>query len=135
MSQTTLIDSNILIDVANEDPHWFEWSAEHLAIAADHGPIGINPLIYAEFCQNFQSAEEADNALPPEIERFALPYEAGFPASEAFVAYRKRGGARRSPLPDFYIGAHAHVHGMRLLTRDVSRFRTYFPDVELICPE
>ncbi|MFC9892547.1 type II toxin-antitoxin system VapC family toxin [Nocardia sp. NPDC127579] len=107
-----------------------------MAQARDLGATVINPIIYAEVAGGFDSIEELNEALPEsELERVELPYASGFVASKAFVAYRRRGGEKRSPLPDFYIGAHAAVSGYRLLTRDPARFRTYFPNLELIAPD
>lgn len=131
----TLVDSCVLLDLTTEDPDWLEWSSNALAEAADAGPIIINPIIYAEVSVDFARVEELDVALPPdEYRREALPFEAGFLAGKAFVKYRRAGGAKRSPMPDFYIGAHAAVRKYRLLTRDTSRYRTYFPKVQLITP-
>jgi predicted nucleic acid-binding protein len=132
---TTLVDSNVLLDVATDDPAWGAWSADALAQAADEGQLMINALIYAEVSAGFALIEDLDDALPADIYlRAPLPYEAAFLAGKAFVAYRKRGGERTAPLPDFYIGAHAAVIGCRLLTRDARRYRTYFPKIELIAP-
>lgn len=132
----TLVDSCVLLDILTDDPIWADWSADALATARDHGTLAINPIIYAEVSAGFDAIEELDAALPAdEIIRETLPYQAGFLAAKAFLAYRKRGGERRSPLPDFYIGAHAAVLGYRLLTRDEKRYRTYFPTLRLICPE
>ena len=131
-----LIDSCVLIDVLSNDPTWYEWSSAQLTGLIDAGSGVINQVIYAEACGSFDSPEEVDRAVrPDELRRVDLPWQAAFPASRAFRVYRRRGGTKTSPLPDFYIGAHAQVGGLKLLTRDVSRFRTYFPDVELICPE
>lgn len=131
----TLVDSNVLLDVATEDSAWGRWSAEALARAADEGPLAINPLVYAEVSIGFGTIEELDDALPPETYvRVPLPYEAGFLAGKAFLAYRRRKGVKTSPLPDFYIGAHAAVGGYRLLTRDDNPYRTYFPTVPLLSP-
>ena len=95
----------------------------------------INPLVYAEVSTCFDRIEDLEAALPQDaFRREALPYDAAFLAGKCFLAYRRRGGTRRSPLPDFYIGAHAAVAGYRLLTRDASRYRTYFPRLELIAP-
>jgi predicted nucleic acid-binding protein len=106
-----------------------------LAEVSDNDTLVINPLIYAEASVNFTSVEALEDLLPAEtFRRDELPYEAAFLAGKAFAAYRRRGGARTSPLPDFYIGAHAAVSGYRLLTRDATRYRTYFPTVELISP-
>lgn len=132
---TTLVDSGVMLDVLTEDPSWAEWSGGALAQARDAGRLVINPIVYAEVSIGFERIEDLDDAVPAgELERESLPYEAGFVAGKAFLAYRRRGGQRRSPLPDFYIGAHAAVRRYRLLTRDVARFRTYFPSVELLAP-
>ena len=130
-----LVDSNVLLDVLTEDPHWFEWSAESLARIAERESLAINPVIYAEVSVGFDRIEDMEAALPaPQFHRLSLPWEAAFLAGKCFIAYRRRGGARRSPLPDFYIGAHASVAGLRLLTRDASRYRTYFPKLRLLAP-
>ena len=130
-----LVDSNILLDVLTNDPHWFERSAATLArLGADHELV-INPIVYAEVSVGFDRIEDLDAALPDEFfRREALPWEAAFLAGKCFVKYRGAGGARRAPLPDFYIGAHAAVRGMPLLTRDAGRYRTYFPKLELVVP-
>ncbi len=129
-----LVDSNVLLDILVEDPDWFEWSAASVAEA--DAVLGINALVYAEVSMGFSSASEVDEVLPETVfRRLPLPWEAAFLAGQAFLTYRRRGGSRRSPLPDLYIGAHAEVAGFRLLTRDASRYRTYFPDVELIAPD
>ena len=131
----TLVDSNVLLDVLTEDAEWYAWSARALELQANRTVLAINPIIYSEVSVGFQRIEELDAALPPKsIHRLALPWEAGFLAGKCFLAYRARGGARRSPLPDFYIGAHASVAGMTLLTRDATRYRTYFPALELVAP-
>lgn len=132
----TLVDSNVILDLVTDDRQWSEWSAEALSRAADESALAINPLIYAEVSIGFTTVEELEHLLPAEMfGRLALPYEAAFLAGKAFLAYRRRGGERRAPLADFYIGAHAAVSGLRLLTRDARRYRTYFPKVELIAPE
>jgi len=134
-SPATLVDSNVLLDVLTADPRWGQWSGDELGRALDHGRLVINPLIYAEVSTGFDRIEDLDDALPPrEFDREALPYEAGFLAGKAFLTYRRRGGARRSPLADFYIGAHATVRGYQLLTRDAQRYRTYFPTLALTSP-
>lgn len=131
-----LIDANVLLDVATEDPQWYEWSATALATTARAAPLLINPLIYAEVSANYDSIEELDDALPDNLfRRASLPYPAGFLAARAFLSYRSRGGQRRSPLPDFYIGAHAAVDRLTLVTRDARRYRTYFPTVDLMAPD
>ncbi len=130
-----LVDTNVFVDVWTSDPHWGAWSSEHLAQAADHDVIAINPIVYAELAVGFETAAQLELTLDSaDIQRLPLPYETGWDAARAFAAYRNRGGSRRSPLPDFYIGAHALVAGCQLLTRDASRYRTYFPSVRLIAP-
>lgn len=131
----TLADSNVLLDVLTDDPAWGRWSGAALARAADDGEVAINPIIYAEVSLAFARIEDLDEALPPAaFRRFPLPWEAGFLAGRCFDRYRRRGGARRSPLPDFYIGAHAAVSGFVLLTRDPSRYRSYFPKLSILSP-
>lgn len=130
-----LVDSNVLLDVATDDPTWASWSSEALREAADESTLAINPIVYAEVSVAYANIEDLEAVFPAEIfRRDRPPYEAGFLAGKAFLQYRKRGGIRRSPLPDFYIGAHAAVAGFRLLTRDGKRYRSYFPTVELITP-
>ena len=131
----TLVDSCVLLDVLTDDPTWADWSDDALARARDLGSVIINPIVYAEVAAGFDTIEDLDAALPEsELGREDLPYAAGFVAGKAFVAYRRKGGEKRCPLPDFYIGAHAVVAGYRLLTRDAARFRTYFPRVQVIAP-
>jgi predicted nucleic acid-binding protein len=130
-----LVDSNILLDVATEDPEWGDWSARALAKAAEHTVLVINPIIYAEVSVGYTTIEALDAALPGSVyKREALPWEAGFLAGKSYLAYRRRGGARTSPLPDFYIGAHAAIEGLALLTRDTARYRSYFPSVDVLGP-
>ncbi|NJD11584.1 MAG: type II toxin-antitoxin system VapC family toxin [Gemmatimonadetes bacterium] len=130
-----LVDSNVLLDVLTEDPRWFEWSATELENAAELHPLIIDPLVYAEVSIGFARIEELDEALPPSLfQRESLPWEAAFLAGKVFLKYRRGGGVRRSPLPDFFIGAHAAVAGYILLTRDAARYRTYFPTLELRAP-
>ncbi|HEY9751790.1 MAG TPA: type II toxin-antitoxin system VapC family toxin, partial [Coleofasciculaceae cyanobacterium] len=131
----TLVDSNVILDIVTEDPNWFEWSSAQLIQAADQGNLIINPIIYAEISIGFTQIEELDAALPPDFfQRQPLPWNAAFLAGKAFLQYRQLGGDRRSPLPDFYIGAHAVILGIPLLTRDVNRYQTYFPELQLITP-
>jgi predicted nucleic acid-binding protein len=133
---TVLVDSNVLLDVLTEDADWYAWSSAALAAAADEGSLAINPLIYAEVSIGFERVEELDGALPPQMFlRLPLPWEAAFLAGKCFLSYRRAGGIRRSPLPDFYVGAHAAVERMPLLTRDPARYRTYLPALDLIAPE
>jgi hypothetical protein len=130
-----LVDSNVLLDVVTDDPLWGGWSVAALERAANQSSLIINPIVYAEVSMGFTRVEELEEALPDAVfAREALPYEAAFLAGKAFLAYRKRGGVRRAPLPDFYIGAHAAVAGHALLTRDARRYRAYFPTVRLIAP-
>jgi predicted nucleic acid-binding protein len=131
----TLVDSSVILDILTADPGWAQWSSGALAQARDDGDLVINPIVYAEVSAGFSKIEDLDDAVPEsDFEREHLPYQAGFLAGRAFLAYRRRGGQRRSPLPDFYIGAHAAVRKYRLLTRDSARYRTYFPSVEVIAP-
>jgi predicted nucleic acid-binding protein len=130
----TLVDSNVLLDLFTADPRWLEWSETQIADAIDRGPTLINPIVYAEISISFERIEELEQTLPKEIEREPLPWEAAFLAGKCFVEYRRRGGERRSPLPDFYVGAHAAVSGRALLTRDPSRYRSLFPRLALISP-
>ena len=132
----TLVDSSVILDIVTEDPAWSEWSADALARALDDGVLVINPIVYAEVSVGFDRIEDLDDAVPADdFRREALPYAAGFLAGKAFLAYRRRAGQKQSPLPDFYIGAHAAIRGYRLLTRDAARYRTYFPTIILISPE
>jgi len=131
----TLVDSDVLIDLFGPDAAWTGWSTDALADAIEDGVVFVNQIVYAEISIGFSAVEDCDWALDAQgIERVPVPWPAAFLAGRAFVDYRRRGGARRSPLPDFFIGAHAAVAGLRLLTRDASRYRTYFPTVELIAP-
>ncbi|HEV2721081.1 MAG TPA: type II toxin-antitoxin system VapC family toxin [Thermoanaerobaculia bacterium] len=136
MPPETLVDSNIIIDVVRGDPPWSEWSSQALSLAGSESILVIDPLIYAEVSIGYDSIEEVEAALPERLfRRDPLPYDAAFLAGKAFLAYRRRGGTRSAPLPDFYIGAHAAVAGFRLLTRDARRFRTYFPTLEILAPD
>jgi predicted nucleic acid-binding protein len=130
-----LVDANVLLDVMTEDERWLAWSAEALAEAADRFRLVINPVIYAEVSIRYSRIEALDAALPKAMfDREAIPYEAAFLAGKAFLAYRRRSGTKRSPLPDFFIGAHAAVAGYSLMTRDAARYRSYFPKLRLIAP-
>ena len=131
-----LVDSNVLLDVMTEAASWLSWSVSAIERAADTSRLVINPVIYAETSVRFSRIEELDAALPGDLfEREPIPYEAAFLAGKAYLAYRRRGGTRRSPLPDFLIGAHAAVSSYRLLTRDSARYRAYFPKLSLIAPD
>lgn len=125
----------MLLDVLTDDPTWSAWSGQALAECAERSALAINPVIYAEVSIRFQRIEELEEALPEQdFLRLPLPWEAAFLAGKCFVRYRRRGGRRSAPLPDFYIGAHAAVAGLVLLTRDATRYRTYFPGVEIVAP-
>lgn len=134
--RATLVDSNVLLDIATADPTWLEWSSRALEEVANESALAINPLIYAEVSIGYTRIEDLELAIPNGIfRREPLPFEAAFLAGKAFLQYRRRGGARSSPLPDFYIGAHAAVANFRILTRDPRRYRAYFPTVEVIAPK
>jgi predicted nucleic acid-binding protein len=131
----TLVDSNVLFDVLSQDDEWLDWSASMLEMAADSGTLAINPVIYAEIAVRYRRIEDLDAHLPADYYvRMPLPWEAAFLAGKAFVRYKRRGGLRRSPLPDFFIGAHAAVAGMTLLTRDARRYLKYFPTLKILSP-
>ena len=135
MTTRVLVDANVLLDVLTDDPQWFAWSSTQLDACAAEAELCINPIVYAEVSVGFARIEELDDALSPQaFTRLELPWEAGFLAGKAFLQYRRGKGVRTSPLPDFYIGAHAAMEGMALLTRDAKRYRTYYPKLELICP-
>jgi predicted nucleic acid-binding protein len=136
MLAPVLVDTNVILDLSTNDPRWFEWSAKMLERTAEDSTLVINPIIYAEVSIGYKRIEDLELALPPgTFRRDPLPYEAAFLAGKAFLKYRQRGGrSKLRPLPDFYIGAHAAVAGLRLLTRDAARYRTYFPSVDLIAP-
>lgn len=130
-----LADSNVLLDIFTGDPDWLSWSRSALADALLEGPVVINQLVYAEVSVAYRQTSELDAVLSRlKIHRAELPWEAAYLAGQAFLKYRRNLGAKTSPLPDFYIGAHAQTAGLRLLTRDASRYRTYFPKVGLIAP-
>ena len=131
-----LVDTNVLVDVATSDPSWGAWSADALARLQREGPLVINPIVYGELAVGYATVEALDASLPIDLyRREDVPYPAAFLAGRCFADYLRRGGPRRSPLPDFYIGAHAAVAGYRLLTRDPRRYRTYFPTLQLITPD
>ena len=130
-----LVDSNVLLDISTQDAEWSEWSENALAECAEYANLIINPIVYAEVSIGFTTIEALNAALPGDLyQREPLQWEAGFLAGKCFLAYRRSGGKKTSPMPDFYIGAHAAIAGLALLTRDAARFRTYFPKVELLSP-
>lgn len=132
----TLVDANVLLDLATSDPRWADWSLAALNAAARHGPLLINDVIYAELSVRYETIDgvEAFNHTAG-LELAPIPREALFLAGKAFARYRRAGGTRTGVLPDFFIGAHAAASGLALLTRDARRYRTYFPSVRLILPE
>jgi hypothetical protein len=130
-----LVDSNVLLDVVTEDPEWGSWSGRMLAQCAEEAELVIDPIIYAAVSIGFERIEDLEEALPLDyFRREPLPWEGAFLAGKCFLVYRRRGGARAAPLPDFYIGAHAAIRGYHLLTRDARRYRTYFPRLSLLAP-
>ena len=130
-----LVDSNVLIDVVGKETEWYRWSFDQLHALSQTSVLVINPIIYAEVSVTFRDIEALERALPRvEIRREALPWDAAFLAGKAFTRYRRAGGTRRAPFPDFYIGAHATVKRMRLLTRDGRLYREYFPGLDVIAP-
>jgi predicted nucleic acid-binding protein len=130
-----VVDSNVILDIVTEDKKWFPWSSEALTHYSETHALVINPVIYAEVSIGFDRIEEVEDVLSPMFfRRDPIPWEAAFLAGKCFLDYRKKGGGKRSPLPDFFIGAHAAVLGIPLLTRDASRYRTYFPKLRLIAP-
>ena len=135
LSRGTLVDSCILIDVLADDPQWADWSLDQLEHCAELGPLVINPLILAELSPRFERASDLEAALAGlPLVREALPWDAAFLAGQAFKVYRQAQGNKTSPMPDFYIGAHALVGNLRLLTRDAARYRSYFPNLALVAP-
>ena len=130
-----LVDSNVLIDIGTNDPIWADWSRRAIAECAEQTSLFLNPIVYAEVSLGFMTMEDFNDTLPTEIyNKVPLPWDAGFLAGKAFMAYKRRGGARTAPLPDFYIGAHAAIEHLAVLTRDAQRFRSYFPTVEVLSP-
>lgn len=131
-----IVDSSVLLDVVTDDPEWSDRSRAAVASLSAHRQLVINTVIFAEVSISFDRIEDVEEHLASDIfRREEVPYEAAFLAGKAYLAYRRRGGGRRSPLPDFFIGAHAAVRGYGLLTRDPAGIRSYFPTVEIIAPE
>jgi predicted nucleic acid-binding protein len=130
-----LVDSNVILDIVTEDKKWFPWSSQALAKYAENHTLVINPIIYAEVSVGFDRIEDVEEVLPSAFfRRDPIPWEAAFLAAKCFLGYRRRRGKKSSPLPDFFIGAHAAVLGIPLLTRDIARYRTYFPKLKIITP-
>ena len=133
--EPVLIDSNVLLDIITQDPQWAPWSKANLTRLAERRVLVLNPIVFAEVSVRFDSIEELETRLPPALfRREPLPWEGAFLAGRCFLQYRRRGGLGRAPLPDFYIGAHAAIRRYSLLTRDYSRYRTYFPTLDIIAP-
>ncbi|HMN86297.1 MAG TPA: type II toxin-antitoxin system VapC family toxin [Bauldia sp.] len=131
-----VVDSNVILDTILGEPPWSEWSAQRLQELGASTRLVVNAVIFAEISVGFPTIDDVERALAgPYFEREAIPFDAAFLAGKAYRAYRRRGGERRSPLPDFFIGAHAVVAGYRLLTRDAGRYRHYFPTLALIAPD
>ena len=132
---SVMVDSCVYLDIFSRDPRWLDWSSRALAEAADKGSIVLNPVIYAEISIRFDRIEDLEALLPADVfEYSAVPREAAFLAGKCFMKYRRRGGRKSRPLPDFFIGAHAAVAGLPLVTRDTKRFSEYFPGLRLVCP-
>jgi predicted nucleic acid-binding protein len=133
--QATLVDSCILIDVLANDAQWAQWSLDQLARLGAQSALIINPLILAEISPRFERADDLEAALSGlPLVRQALPWDAAFLAGQAFKVYRQSQRSKTSPMPDFYIGAHALVANLQLLTRDAARYRNYFPKLTVIAP-
>src|SRR5918992_2819265 len=131
-----LVDANVILDVLEDDPKWANWSIDMLDRCGGQGPLAINAIIYAEVSIGFERIEELEEALGEAgFKMLPIPKEALFLAGKVYLDYRRRGGAKTAPLPDFFIGAHAEVEELALQTRDPKRYRTYFPRLELITPE
>jgi hypothetical protein len=136
MAAGTLVDSNVLLDILTVDPVWADWSTDALADAAEAGPLHINPIVYSEVSIRFTTVEALEDALPArDYRREPIPWAAAFLAGKVFLDYRRNKGTKSTTLPDFFIGAHAAIAGLDLLTRDVGRYQTYFPTVSLIAPD
>lgn len=129
-----LVDSNVILDIVTEDPHWCEWSLRTLGDLAENHYLAINPIIYAEISVGFNNIETLENALTL-FKKISIPYEACFLAGKAFKKYRTKSGTKNSPLPDFFIGAHAAITKNKLVTRDKNRYQYYFPTVQLVAPQ
>jgi len=131
-----LVDSNIILDVFLDDPKWADWSESKLEEYEHYATLYINSIVYCEISASFNLIEDLESAISRAgFQMLEIPKEALFLAGKAFLKYKKGKGTKRSPLPDFYIGAQAAVFKMDLITRDVSRYRTYFPTVKLISPK
>ncbi|RWI57177.1 MAG: type II toxin-antitoxin system VapC family toxin [Mesorhizobium sp.] len=131
----TLVDTNVLLDLVTDDPNWADWSVAQLEAASLNGPLLINDAVYAELAVRYDRIEDLDAFIDEAgLEIAPLPRDALFLAGKVFTQYCKSGGSRTGVLPDFFIGAHAAVNGLPLLTRDIGRCRSYFPSLKLITP-
>ena len=131
----TLVDTNVLLDLVTDDPQFADWSIAQLEAASLVGPLLINDVIYAELSVRYDSKEQLDAFISGiGLKREPIPDAALFLAGKVFRKYRKAGGTRSGVLPDFFIGAHAAARGLPLLTRDLGRYRSYYPTVEVIVP-
>ena len=132
----TLVDTNVLLDLVTDDPRWAGWSVAQLEAASLRGPLLINDVVYAELAVRYDRIEDLEGfATAAGLDLAPIPREALFLAGKVFAQYRRAGGTRAGVLPDFFIGAHAAVTGLPLLTRDVGRYRSYFPALTLIAPD
>ena len=130
-----MVDSCVYLDIFTRDPDWCDWSGSRLASAASAGKIIINPEIYAEISVRFEKIEQLEALLPHSVFDYCqIPRAAAFLAGKCYQKYRRRGGSKLHPLPDFFIGAHAAVADIPLITRDTRRFREYFPKLHLVTP-
>ena len=130
-----LVDTNVLVDVLQNDPQWADWSIAQMRAQSSLHALVINPIIYAEMSLSFSTLEALDDVVGTlALELREIPRPALFLAAKAYAQYRRRGGSKLQVLPDFFIGAHAAVEGWPLLTRDASRFRTYFPTLDVVAP-
>jgi predicted nucleic acid-binding protein len=131
-----LVDTNILLDIATDDSEWFDWSSNAMEEEAVHGPLCVNLIIYAELSVRYADSEAVDAFLANAgVEVLDIPRTGAFLAAKVFGKYRARGGVRTGVLSDFFIGAHAVALDIPILTRDVGRYRTYFPELRLIAPQ
>lgn len=131
-----LVDTNVLLDLVTEDPAWAAWSQAELEAAALLGPLGINDVVYAELSVRYRDIADLDAMIAlAQLDHLPMPRQALFLAGKAFQAYRRTGGSRTGVLPDFFIGAHAAVTGLTLITRDAARYRTYFPNLAVRTPD
>ncbi len=129
-----LVDSNIILDILTEDPNWYDWSASTLETLAEDNKLIINDVIYSEISISFRYIEELEEILTNSFIIQPIPKEALFLAGKVFVKYKNAGGVKQSTLPDFFIGAHALILGIPLLTRDKKGYKNNFPNLKIICP-